>query len=119
MMLPLTLNKTDRISSKTKVDDLLNIVELEELKDRYPSQLSRGQRQRIAAVRALVNDPRIILADEPTSDLDRENASILLSFLKDLNKIRGTTIIIGATDPEAFQGITHRNLKLIDGKIKP
>jgi ABC-type lipoprotein export system ATPase subunit len=116
--LPLRLLNQDRLTRSGRVDELLEIVELEDLRDRYPSQLSRGQRQRIAAIRAFANEPRLILADEPTSDLDPENAEILLSFLKQLNKQKGTTVIIAATNPEIFHGITDRNLTLFDGKIK-
>jgi len=116
--LPLRLLNQDQSTRRNRVDELLEIVELETLRDRYPSQLSRGQRQRIAAIRAFANQPKLILADEPTSDLDPDNAEILLQFLKLLNKQNGTTVIIAATNPDIFNQITERNLKLVDGKIK-
>jgi len=116
--LPLRLLNQDKTTRRNRVDELLEIVELETLRDRYPSQLSRGQRQRIAAVRAFANQPKLILADEPTSDLDPENAEILLQFLRLLNKQNGTTVIIAATNPDICNQITERNLKLVDGKIK-
>jgi ABC-type lipoprotein export system ATPase subunit len=117
LKLPITILKKDADRGNSRVRGLLEKVGLSELGDRYPSQLSRGQRQRIAAVRALVNEPLIILADEPTSDLDPDNARILLDFLKALNEVDGTTIIIGVTDPLDFQGIINRSIKLRDGKI--
>lgn len=119
IMLPITLLRGRREMEKQNAIDLLRKVGLGELNNRYPSQLSRGQRQRIAAVRALVNKPRIVLADEPTSDLDPENARIILDFLSELNKSNGTTVIIGATDPGAFMSINSTSLKLKDGKIIP
>ena len=115
--LPLRLLNQDKQTRGKRVDELLEIVELETLRDRYPSQLSRGQRQRIAAVRAFANQPRLILADEPTSDLDPHNAEILLQFLRLLNKQKGTTVIIAATNSDIFKEITDRNLELVDGKI--
>lgn len=117
IMLPLTLSKKNVKSSRSRINELLHKVGLSQLKDRYPSQLSRGQRQRIAAIRALANEPKIILADEPTSDLDPENSSILINFLRELSENNGTTIIIGATDPEDFQGSAKRTLRLTDGRL--
>lgn len=86
-----------------------------ELAGRYPSQLSRGQRQRIAAVRALANNPRLIIADEPTSDLDPENAKILLNILRDRNSRKGTTVIIASTDLETVKEYTTRNMMIEAG----
>jgi putative ABC transport system ATP-binding protein len=116
--LPLTLMKKPKKEREARIGELLKIVDLENLVDRYPSQLSRGQRQRIAAVRALANEPKIIIGDEPTSDLDKQNAGILLDFLKKINQQTGTTLILAATDREAFQGITSRELRLEDGEIR-
>jgi putative ABC transport system ATP-binding protein len=115
--LPLLLAKTQKKERLQRVRELLLIVGLEDLGKRYPSQLSRGQRQRIAAIRAFANNPKIILADEPTSDLDKDNAQILLSFLKTLNKEYGTTIIILATNPEVFREYTSRNMRLEKNRL--
>lgn len=117
ILLPLTLSKKDPKGNKKKVRELLEKVGLSQLEQRYPSQLSRGQRQRIAAIRALANDPKIILADEPISDLDPDNSEILLAFFKELNEKKGTTIIIGATKPEDFKGNTHRTIRLVEGRL--
>lgn len=115
--LPMRLLKKEAEEIQKRVDELLEVVELGELGTRYPSQLSRGQRQRIAAIRAFVNNPSVILADEPTSDLDPTNSSIILELLYNLNREKKTTIIMAATDPELFNGYTTRNLRLIDGKL--
>jgi putative ABC transport system ATP-binding protein len=115
--LPLLLAKTQKKERLQRVRELLLIVGLEDLGKRYPSQLSRGQRQRIAAIRAFANNPKIILADEPTSDLDKDNAQILLTFLKTLNKEYGTTIIILATNPEVFIEYTSRNMRLEENRL--
>jgi ABC-type lipoprotein export system ATPase subunit len=115
--LPLLLAKIQKKERLQRVRELLLIVGLEDLGKRYPSQLSRGQRQRIAAIRAFANNPKIILADEPTSDLDKDNAQILLTFLKTLNKEYGTTIIILATNPEVFIEYTSRNMRLEENRL--
>jgi ABC-type lipoprotein export system ATPase subunit len=116
--LPLTLLRVSAKERKTRVKDLLETVDLGEYSKRFPSQLSRGQRQRIAAVRAFVTGPRLILADEPTSDLDPDNARVLTDFLRYLNSVRGTTVIVAATDMMVFEGYATRTLKLVNGKIE-
>jgi putative ABC transport system ATP-binding protein len=115
--LPLRLEKLPKNHRDDRIHELLEIVSLGDLGDRYPSQLSRGQRQRVAAVRAFANNPRIVLADEPTSDLDKENASILLDYLKFLYEEKGTTIIFAATDRDAFKPISTRRLRLVEGRL--
>jgi ABC-type methionine transport system ATPase subunit len=117
MELPMRLKGANQKKRSKKVKDLLNIVGLKNLEDRYPSQLSRGQRQRIAAVRSFVNNPKMILADEPNSDLDPENAGILLNFLRTLNKDAEITVIIASTNKEDFNKITSRNLRIENGRI--
>ncbi len=115
--LPLSLLGESRSLRADKVRELLQIVELDGYEDRYPSQLSRGQRQRIAAVRAFVNEPKLVLGDEPTSDLDPDNTGIVLDYLRKVNREMGTTIIIAVTTPDLLQGFSTRNLLLKDGKL--
>ena len=115
--LPLRLAKLPKNHRDDRIIELLEIVSLGGLGDRYPSQLSRGQRQRVAAVRAFANNPRIVLADEPTSDLDKENAHILLNYLNFLYKEKSTTIIFAATDRDSFKSISTRNLRLLEGRL--
>jgi putative ABC transport system ATP-binding protein len=79
---------------------LLSQFGLEKLADRYPAQLSHGEQQRVAALRALANRPRMILADEPTSSLDDENARTFLDLVSRFNREMGTTVIMTSTDPD-------------------
>jgi putative ABC transport system ATP-binding protein len=115
--LPMELAKTSTSMREKTIKELLDIVKLEHLADRLPSEISRGQRQRIAALRALANFPKIILGDEPTSDLDRENARILLEFLKKINELYRTTIIITSTDDTLHKEYTKRSVYILDGEI--
>lgn len=115
--LPMSLAAVTAHQRKERVQELLQIVGLESLATRLPGELSMGQRQRIAALRAFANNPQMILGDEPTSELDRKNASILLDFLKEVNKQHGTAIIITTTNPERFKGFISRHLRLVDGRL--
>ena len=116
--LPMELAKTSPLMREKTIKELLDIVKLENLADRLPGEISRGQRQRIAALRALANFPKIILGDEPTSDLDQENARILLEFLKKINKLYQTTIVITSTDDTIHKEYTKRSVYIYDGEIR-
>ena len=116
--LPLSLMSLKPPERKERIAELLDSVGMMELGGRYPSQLSRGQRQRIAAVRALANKPRLIIADEPTSDLDPENAKILLNILREQNTRKGTTVIIASTSLETVKEYTTRNMGIEAGKLR-
>lgn len=80
----------------------------------YPSQLSGGEQQRIAIARALANDPVILLADEPTGNLDTANGRHIMELLRDVNQRRGTTLVL-ATHDAALAGLAHERLALRDG----
>lgn len=95
---------------------LLELVGLAERAGHLPSQLSGGQRQRVAIARALANDPRLILADEPTGSLDSQSGEELLMLLGKLNQERGTTIIIVTHDRRVAQA-THRIVLMRDGRV--
>jgi putative ABC transport system ATP-binding protein len=84
----------------------------------YPSQLSGGEQQRIAIARALANDPLILLADEPTGNLDTSNGRHIMDLLRDVNERRGTTLVL-ATHDAALAGMAHARLALRDGKREP
>ncbi|MBU0531943.1 ABC transporter ATP-binding protein [Candidatus Micrarchaeota archaeon] len=114
--LPLLLRTGDGKKRKEKAIQLLERVGLGDRLDHRPSQLSGGQRQRVAIARALVNDPEIVLADEPTGNLDSKTGHEILGILKGLHE-EGRTIII-ITHDEYIAKVTKRMVRLKDGKIE-
>ena len=101
--LPLLLTRLTKAERKKHVQMALSIVGLADRIHHYPRQLSGGQEQRVAIARAIVNDPKIIVADEPTGDLDRKNADEILSLLDRLNKEFKKTILMVTHDPQAAE----------------
>ena len=99
-----------------RAQELLTSVELGDKLNNYPSQLSGGQQQRVAIARALANHPRIILADEPTGNLDSPTGQKMIDILLDLNKKYNITLILITHDPGLAEK-THRKLRLLDGTI--
>jgi putative ABC transport system ATP-binding protein len=104
--LPLTLTSLSRSQRKEHVATALKIVSLEDRMDHLPRQLSGGQEQRVAIARAIVNDPKIVVADEPTGDLDRKSADDVLALLEKLNKEFKKTIVMVTHDPHAAERAT-------------
>lgn len=101
--LPLTLIGLRSKERKQHVELVMELVGLQDRKGHYPSQLSGGQQQRVAIARALVTDPTIIVADEPTGDLDRKSAEEILDLLEHLNEDVGKTIIMVTHDQRAAE----------------
>jgi putative ABC transport system ATP-binding protein len=101
--LPLLLTSLSGAERKKHVETALRIVGLEDRMDHYPRQLSGGQEQRVAIARAIVNDPKIIVADEPTGDLDRKSADDVLTLMDRLNKELHKTIFMVTHDPNAAE----------------
>jgi len=101
--LPLLLTTLSRRERREHVNAALSVVSLEDRMDHYPSQLSGGQQQRVAIARAIVSDPTILVADEPTGDLDRVSAGEVLSLMGRLNSEFGKTIIMVTHDPRAAE----------------
>jgi putative ABC transport system ATP-binding protein len=101
--LPLLLTNLGGADRKKRVATALRVVGLEDRMDHYPRQLSGGQEQRVAIARAIVNDPKIIVADEPTGDLDRKSADDVLTLMDKLNKELGKTIFMVTHDPAAAE----------------
>jgi putative ABC transport system ATP-binding protein len=101
--LPLLLTSLSRHERREHVETALALVNLQDRIDHYPSQLSGGQQQRVAIARAVVTDPTILVADEPTGDLDRVSAEDVLGLMGRLNREFGKTIIMVTHDPRAAE----------------
>ncbi len=115
--MPLSLAKVSRKETREKVEKLAEKMGITHLLVKYPNQCSGGQRQRAAICRALVNNPRIIVADEPTGNLDSRNSSELMSILRDLNENSGVTIIMVTHDP-LIASYSSRLIFIRDGRIE-
>lgn len=115
--LPLLLTGLSSAERKKHVATALRVVNLEDRMDHYPRQLSGGQEQRVAIARAIVNDPKIIVADEPTGDLDRKSADDVLQLMEQLNKEFNKTIFMVTHDPAAAERATVRR-KLDKGALQ-
>ena len=99
--LPLLLTRLNRQERAEHAATALGLVGLSDRMDHYPRQLSGGQEQRVAIARAIVTDPSIILADEPTGDLDAQSAREILTILSRLNRDHGKTVLMVTHDPLA------------------
>ena len=116
--LPLLLTKLSRAQRKEHVEAALNMVSLTDRMDHYPNELSGGQQQRVAIARALVTDPTLIVADEPTGDLDRVTAGEVLDLMEELHSELGKTIIMVTHDPKAASR-AKRLIHLEKGELVP
>jgi putative ABC transport system ATP-binding protein len=105
-----------REEARERAEDLLDRVGLAERGERFPSELSGGEQQRVAIARALAKRPRLVLADEPTGDLDRETAGEILHLLQVLNREHGKTIVMVTHDAQAAE-YAKRTLHLDKGKL--
>ena len=112
--LPLMLTKLPAKRRRENVETALKIVELSDRAKHKPKELSGGQQQRVAIARAIVSDPKLLLCDEPTGDLDRNTANDILGTLQQLNREMGKTIIMVTHDPEAAR-FANRTLHLDKG----
>lgn len=107
------LSKTQR---KERVGSYLRIVDLEKFAHHRPNELSGGQRQRVAIARALATRPQIVLADEPTANLDHKTGEGILHLMKHINRITKTTFIFSTHDPTIME-MSNRLIKINDGEI--
>ncbi len=119
VLLPMRrLGKLDEGAARKRAEDLLEQLGLREHARKHPHQLSGGQRQRVAIVRALANDPLIILADEPTGNLDTHASANVQQILHDLTRQLGTTVI-AVTHDVTFANAADRHIGIVDGQIDP
>ena len=114
--LPLLLTKLSKAERKKRVDIALKVVGLSDRAKHYPRQLSGGQEQRVGIARAIVTDPTLLLADEPTGDLDRKAGDEILDLLATLNRDHGKTIVMVTHDPRAAER-AKRTLHLEKGVL--
>lgn len=114
--LPLLYNKVPTQDRKAQVETVLKKIGMEHRMSHFPLQLSGGQQQRVAVARALVNNPKLILADEPTGNLDSHHGEEVMNILRQLNE-EGSTIVM-VTHSEKDAGYAHRVVRLLDGKIQ-
>jgi putative ABC transport system ATP-binding protein len=117
VMLPMLFQDVSKEEREQKAEELLTLVELGDRMDHYPNQLSGGQQQRVAIARSLSNDPEVILADEPTGNLDTKTGNLVMSFLESLNK-NGKTIIMVTHDPEKAMNHARTIYWLKDGRVE-
>jgi len=103
-------------SKKQNIDKILQDLGILDLASRYPNEISGGQRQRVAMARALVNEPKIIFADEPTGSLDSKNSKIVYDLLAKAVK-KGTTVVVASHDMQV-QNYATKTIRLLDGKLQ-
>ena len=114
--LPLLLKGVSERNRRQQTEEMLERVGLLDYQDHYPGELSGGQQQRVSIARALIVNPPIILADEPTGSLDSETEAELLEFIKDLNRDLGITFLIITHDDKVAE-IGNRTIELRDGRV--
>ena len=101
---------------RRRVMELLHAVGLEGMEDRRPTELSGGQQQRVAIARAIASDPAVVLADEPTANVDSETAERLISLMETLNRDRDVTFLFSTHDPRVVERV-KRVVRLVDGRV--
>ena len=114
--LPLLLLKIDKEKRREMVDCALEWVGLQDKRNSRPAQLSGGECQRVSIARAMVKSPEIVLADEPTANLDAENSHNILQTMENLNRELKTTFIFATHDDKVIHYL-HRKISLLDGKV--
>ena len=115
--LPLLYQNVPRAQRKARVREVLELVDLRPREKHKPAQLSGGQQQRVAVARAVACDPKLILADEPTGNLDTRNGEEVLGMLDTLNQ-QGTTVLM-VTHSHEHASRAHRIINMLDGKVLP
>lgn len=114
--MPLLIRRLSQTEAVSKAEAFLEIMGLNHRRNHKPGELSGGEQQRVAIARALVNEPEIILADEPTGNLDRKTGKEVLDYLLSVNERLSSTLILVTHDPE-IGSIGERKLKMVDGEL--
>jgi putative ABC transport system ATP-binding protein len=114
---PLLFSKVSPKERRKKAEECLALVGLTDRAKHKPSELSGGQRQRVCIARALANNPEIIIADEPTGNLDTKKGQEIIALLSELNKKKGITLIVITHDPNVA-AMAHRIIKIQDGVLR-
>ncbi len=114
--LPIEFARHARFDARKRAKELLEMLGLHDRMNHRPAQLSGGQQQRVAIARALANNPPLLLADEPTGNLDTESGKVVLQALQDVQRETGTTVVVVTHDPKIAGGM-ERVLTLIDGQL--
>lgn len=118
VMIPLLIDRVTRREARGRAEQLLQHVGLSDRADHKPGELSGGEQQRVAVARALISNPRIIVADEPTGNLDEATGRTIHNLLRQINEERGITFVI-ATHNVRLASQTDRQFRLVDGKLQP
>ncbi len=119
ILLPMELNSVPREEAIDRAYELLRFIGLEDRADSFPRDLSGGEQQRVALARALAHRPEIILADEPTGNLDEQNKSIVFELLKSSNRKHGCTIIVATHDVELASTYVDRAVRIQNRRFIP
>lgn len=114
---PLEIANVKKKKQATKVMESLRFVGLEHLSNQYPSQLSGGQKQRVAIARAIVNNPQVLLCDEPTSSLDPHTTVEVLELLQKINKSFNVTVVLVSHEMDVIQSLCERVTVIEEGEI--
>mgnify|MGYP001377203638 FL=1 len=116
--LPLIVQRSSETDIRRKVTEALRAVGVEHKKDQSPNSLSTGEQQRVCIARAIVNGPVVLLADEPTGNLDPERTAELIELFKLINA-RGTTVVVATHDPHVMKLVNRRVMTLMQGVLAP
>ena len=114
---PLEIAKLDKSKHKARILESLRFVGLEHLQNQYPNQLSGGQKQRVAIARAIVNQPKVLLCDEPTSSLDPHTTVELLKVLKKVNKELNMTIVLVSHEMDVIKSLCEKVVVIENGEV--
>ena len=114
--LPMAFARVPKQEQIARAGELLELVDLADRKEHPPEELSGGQQQRVAIARAIANKPRLLLADEPTGNLDEETAQTIMDLLRQLNQTENVTVLC-ATHDLALASVADRSVRIVEGRL--